>query len=95
VSGHGPDWLPTINRVTLFGSREGSSDEGAVPGPRQDGLVEFVMARLVLVVSGVLEAAWAVALGKSEGFSRLIPFLVFLVGIIFYGGADVAVRGGG
>ena len=29
------------------------------------------MAWLVLVVSGVLEAVWAVALGKSEGFSRL------------------------
>lgn len=37
------------------------------------------MAWLVLVVSGVLEAAWATALSRSEGFSRLIPSLVFLV----------------
>lgn len=36
------------------------------------------MAWLVLVVSGVLEAVWAVALGKSEGFSRLVPSLLFL-----------------
>ena len=40
------------------------------------------MAWLVLVISGVLEAVWAVALGKSEGFSRLTPSLVFLVGLI-------------
>ena len=31
----------------------------------------------VLVVSGVLEAVWATALGKSEGFSRLGPSVVF------------------
>ena len=40
------------------------------------------MAWLVLVVSGVLEAVWAVALGRSEGFSRLTPSLVFLLGIV-------------
>lgn len=39
------------------------------------------MAWLVLVLSGVLEAVWAVALGKSEGFSRLTPSIVFLVAI--------------
>ena len=31
------------------------------------------MAWLVLILPGVLEAVWAVALGKSEGFSRLGP----------------------
>ncbi len=36
------------------------------------------MAWLVLVVSGVLETAWAIALERSEGFSRLRPSLVFL-----------------
>lgn len=39
------------------------------------------MAWLVLVLSGVLEAVWAVALGKSEGFSRLMPSMVFLVAL--------------
>lgn len=39
------------------------------------------MAWLVLVLSGVLEAVWAVALGKSEGFSRLAPSMVFLVAL--------------
>ena len=35
------------------------------------------MAWFVLVVSGVLEAVWATALGKSEGFSRVGPSVVF------------------
>ncbi|MBM0123752.1 DMT family transporter [Pimelobacter simplex] len=37
------------------------------------------MAWFVLVLSGVLEAAWATALSRSEGFSRLVPSVVFLV----------------
>ncbi|MCZ2821867.1 multidrug efflux SMR transporter [Modestobacter sp. VKM Ac-2977] len=36
---------------------------------------------LVLVLSGVLEAVWATALGRSEGFSRLAPTVVFAVGL--------------
>jgi quaternary ammonium compound-resistance protein SugE len=40
------------------------------------------MAWLVLVVSGVLEAVWATALGKAEGFTRLGPTVVFFVGLI-------------
>ena len=40
------------------------------------------MAWFVLILSGVLEAVWATALGKSEGFSRLAPTVVFVVGLI-------------
>jgi len=36
----------------------------------------------VLVLSGVLEAVWATALGRSEGFSRLVPSLVFGVALV-------------
>ena len=51
------------------------------------------MAWFVLILSGVLEAVWAVALGKSEGFSRLTPTLVFLVGIVLsMGGLAYALR---
>jgi quaternary ammonium compound-resistance protein SugE len=32
----------------------------------------------VLVLSGVLEAVWATALGRSENLSRAVPSLVFL-----------------
>jgi quaternary ammonium compound-resistance protein SugE len=39
------------------------------------------MAWVVLVVSGVLEAVWASALGRAEGFTRLYPSAVFLVGL--------------
>ena len=37
------------------------------------------MAWLVLLVSAVLEAVWATALGQSEGFTRPLPTVVFLV----------------
>jgi quaternary ammonium compound-resistance protein SugE len=36
---------------------------------------------LVLVLSGVLEAVWAVALDRSQGFSRLGATVVFVVGL--------------
>lgn len=35
------------------------------------------MSWLILIISGVLEAVWATALGRSEGFSKLVPSLVF------------------
>lgn len=41
------------------------------------------MPWLVLVLSGVLEAVWATALGRSAGFTRLAPSLVFLVALTF------------
>lgn len=40
------------------------------------------MSWLVLVVSGVLEAVWATALGRSEGFSRLGPTVVFGLALV-------------
>ena len=39
------------------------------------------MSWVFLVVSGVLEAVWALALGRTEGFSRLMPSLVFGVAL--------------
>lgn len=40
------------------------------------------MSWLVLILSGVLEAVWATALGRSEGFSRLGPSVVFVVACV-------------
>ena len=40
------------------------------------------MAWIVLVLSGVLEAVWAIALGRSDGFSKLGPSVVFGVALI-------------
>lgn len=51
------------------------------------------MAWLILVASGVLEAVWATALDRSEGFSRLIPSLIFAVALLFsMGGLAFAMR---
>lgn len=35
------------------------------------------MAWAVLLISGAFEAVWAVALGKSEGFTKLWPTVIF------------------
>lgn len=40
------------------------------------------MAWFVLVVSGVLEAVWAGALSASEGFTKPIPSVVFVIALI-------------
>ncbi len=40
------------------------------------------MSWFVLVLSGVLEAVWATALGKTQGFTRLVPSVVFSIAII-------------
>lgn len=39
------------------------------------------MPWFVLVVSGMLEAVWAVALDRSQGFTRAAPTAVFLVAV--------------
>lgn len=36
------------------------------------------MSWIILIISGILEAVWATALGKSEGFTRLWPSVVFV-----------------
>ncbi|MFP5347433.1 MAG: DMT family transporter [Actinomycetes bacterium] len=49
---------------------------------------------LVLVLSGVLEAVWATALGRSEGFSRPAPTVVFAGSLaVSMAGLAYAMRG--
>lgn len=40
------------------------------------------MSWIVLVLSGVLEAVWATALGRSEGFTRPGPTVTFAVALV-------------
>ena len=40
------------------------------------------MAWIVLIISGMCEAVWATALGKSEGFTKLWPTVVFVIGLV-------------
>ncbi|MEV0247402.1 multidrug efflux SMR transporter [Nocardia sp. NPDC050712] len=52
------------------------------------------MSWLILVLSGAFEAVWATALGKSEGFSRPLPTVIFLVALVIsMAGLAVAMRG--
>lgn len=51
------------------------------------------MAWFVLVLSGAFEAVWAVALGRSEGFTRPVPSAVFGVALVVsMGGLAWAMR---
>lgn len=51
------------------------------------------MSWIVLVVSGLFEAVWATALGRSDGLSRLTPSLVFLGALVVsMGGLAWAMR---
>lgn len=53
----------------------------------------MALAWIVLVVSGVLEAVWATALGKTEGFSKWPPTLLFVVALVAsMGGLAYAMR---
>jgi len=49
---------------------------------------------LVLIMSGVLEAVWATALGRTEGFTRPAPTVVFVLGLAAsMAGLGYAMRG--
>jgi len=51
------------------------------------------MSWLILIASGVLEAVWATALGRTEGFTRPVPSAVFAVGLILsMTGLGIAMR---
>jgi len=55
-----------------------------VPYPASDktALKERTVSWIVLIASGVLEAVWATALGRSDGFTRLVPSVVFGVALL-------------
>ena len=51
------------------------------------------MSWIILIISGLLEAVWATALGKSEGFTKLVPTIIFGVAIVAsMGGLAFALR---
>lgn len=51
------------------------------------------MSWIILLASGVLEAVWATALGASQGFTKLVPSIVFLIALaLSMGGLAFAMR---
>jgi quaternary ammonium compound-resistance protein SugE len=51
------------------------------------------MAWVVLVVSGILEAGWALSLKYSEGFTRLWPSVAFVgFAVLSFAGLSYALR---
>ena len=58
-----------------------SLTRAAVPGSKRRRIAYeggLLMAWVVLIASGVLEAVWATALGRAEGFTRLAPLIVLV-----------------
>ena len=54
---------------------------------------EMAMSWFVLVLSGVLEAVWATALGRSDGLTRPVPTATFVVALaLSMGGLGYAMR---
>lgn len=52
-----------------------------------------MLAWIILIVSGMFEAVWATALGKSEGFTKLWPSVVFFGALtVSMGGLAIALR---
>lgn len=80
-----PYWVP----------EPGPGSRTRVQYPERDktGQRGAVMSWAVLIVSGMFEAVWATALGRSEGFSRLGPTLVFAAALVVsMGGLAYALR---
>jgi len=51
------------------------------------------MAWIVLFLSGLLETVWAIALARSEGFTRPAWVLLFVVAaVVSFGGLSYALR---
>ncbi|MGH3486918.1 MAG: DMT family transporter [Actinopolymorphaceae bacterium] len=51
------------------------------------------MAWIMLVLSGVLESVWAVALSRSQGLTRVAPSVLFVVALaLSMGGLALALR---
>ena len=56
-------------------------------------LERTLLAWVILVISGALEAVWAAALDRMDGFRKKLPILVFAIGLaLSMGGLAVAMR---
>jgi quaternary ammonium compound-resistance protein SugE len=73
-------------------SQRRSGREHVVPGQAKTTRTH-TMNWIILVISGLFETGWAIALGKSAGFTRLLPSAVFVVALaLSMGGLAYAMR---
>ncbi|TFV83234.1 multidrug efflux SMR transporter [Blastococcus sp. CT_GayMR16] len=64
-----------------MGLRQDSRTSAPYPDSDKTAFQETTVYWLVLILSGVLEAVWATALSRSEGFTRVAPTIVFAVSL--------------
>ncbi|HLS03427.1 MAG TPA: multidrug efflux SMR transporter [Actinomycetales bacterium] len=56
-------------------------------------IVTGMMSWIILIVSGMFEAGWAITLPKTEMFTRLWPSVIFAVSmVVSVGGLAIAMR---
>jgi quaternary ammonium compound-resistance protein SugE len=74
--------------------RRDSRTSAPYPDSDKTASLETIVYWPVLIAAGVLEAVWATALDRSEGFTRPAPAIVFLVAIVAsMAGLAFAMRG--
>jgi quaternary ammonium compound-resistance protein SugE len=93
----GPRWQGVRPPATGYGPGipRNAGDPTREPYRERDktAVEEMTVAWFVLVLSGVLEAVWATALGRSEGLTRPVPTATFLVALsMSMGGLGYAMR---
>lgn len=86
-------YVPTVARAWVGWALPGSGRGAPYPGSQRRCTGACVMAWVVLIVSGVFESVWAVALGKSAGLTRLWPTIVFAAALVVsMGGLAIAMK---
>ena len=65
-----------------MGLRQDPRTSAPYPDSDKTASQEIPVYWLVLILSGVLESVWATALGRSAGFSRPAPTVVFAVALV-------------
>lgn len=81
--------------MTPWGTPRHEGDRTREPYPDSDKTAAEVslVSWFVLVLSGVLEAVWATALGRSDGLTRPAPTATFVVALVLsMGGLGYAMR---
>jgi len=79
--------MPTLNATFEYSSAQGGDHVPARigvsrPGRPGSSFQEAALAWVSLVLAGILEVVWAAAMKQSQGFTRPLPSLICIVGVI-------------
>ena len=78
---HPGHWRGVLLPLDLESPESGLRTREQYPHHDKTDSEGYVVAWLVLILSGMLEAVWASALSASKGFKKPVPVVVFLVSL--------------